>query len=110
MLVKQNSVSQRKTTMWFHIIENLCVVHDKHDRANRSDIAYTSNQPGDSRDVSRCIICDCTYCTSDCYIVYWLCFQNLEMGNMTGGCLESFTPVNKNFASPKLCTQEHHYS
>jgi len=38
-----------------------------------------------------------TYCTSDCYI-YWMCFQNLEMRNMTGGCLESFTPINKNFA------------
>jgi len=28
---------------------------------------------------------------------------------MTGGCLESFTPVNKNFASPKLCIWQHRY-
>lgn len=63
-----------------------------------------------TRDVSRCIICDCIYCSSNCYIVYWLYFQNLEMRNMTGFCLESFTPVNKNFASPKLCTRQHHYS
>lgn len=47
MLVKQNNVSQWKTTTWFHIIKNFFVVHDKHDRANRSDIADTSNRPGD---------------------------------------------------------------
>ena len=51
MLAKQNIVSQWKTTTCFHIFENFCVVHDKHDGADRSDIAYTSNRPGDSRDV-----------------------------------------------------------
>lgn len=82
MLVNQNKMSQWKITMWFHIIDNFCVVHGKHDRANWSDIAHTINQPGNTKDVSRCIICDCTYCTADCYIVYWLCFQNLEMRNI----------------------------
>jgi hypothetical protein len=43
----------------FCSIENFCVVHDKHDRVTWPGIAYTIYKHGNSKDVLRCIICDC---------------------------------------------------
>lgn len=109
MLVKQNKMSQWKTAMWFHIIDNFCVLHDQHNRADWSDIADAINQPGDSSCIKMYHLW--------LYLLYcWLLHGLLAVlsktwneKHMTGGCLESFTPVNNNFASPKLCTHQHYY-